>query len=442
MNTQTRRHGAVTGQKLSSCVSFALITRQCVTHVLWRFSTRVMKALVLAALFLMPISLLAQNRLGFRSHDAQLGYFYEARYGEDGCFLHVYRNRADALGKPVFKSDVNIYSAFHTPDAKFFVVNHGSGSYGNIPVVFREAAPGAKPYISESEFRRIMDTSLKKIYPEFRGGDLNHLNSPIRDIRDGEALIHASGDFDFDPPNGGLYRKQFKSLFLTMNMAKRTISPLDDQEGPKSWYRGLPDTDATYGSGFFVTERQILTNAHVIGDAKRVAVGLGNKEAWADVVAVSKDFDLALLTIAPNSLHGVPVSLAPSAPELGQRVRAYGYPLPMVQGYTMKATDGTISGLFGVLDNPLHFQTTAPMQPGNSGGALLDEHNQLLGVAVASLDKIVVAKATGTLPENVNFGIHLDVVRRFLDAQHVTPEPKKDTKFDPEKSFVQVVRSP
>ena len=170
-------------------------------------------------------------------------------------------------------------------------------------------------------------------------------------------------------------------------------------------------------------------------------MGLGNKEAWADVVAVSKDFDLALLAIAPNSLRGVPVALAPSAPELGQRVRAYGYPLPMLQGYTMKATDGTVSGLFGMLDNPLHFQTTAPMQLGNSGGALLDEHNQLLGVAVASLDKIIIAKATGALPENVNFGIHLDVVRRFLEAQHVTPEPKRESKFDPEQTFVQVISS-
>ena len=391
----------------------------------------------------MPLALLAEKPLVFRSHDSRLGYFYEVRRDEDyNRFLYVYRNRADALGKPVFESSVNIYSAFHTPDAKFFVVNHGSGSYGNVPVVFREAIPGAKPYISESEFRSIMDAGLKKIYPEFKGGDLYHLYSPIRDILDGEALIRASGDFTFDPPNGGLRQKQFKALFVAMNLAKRSIRPIEDQEGLKSWYRGLPDAEATYGSGFFVTERHILTNAHVVGDAKRVAVGLGNKEAWADVVAVSKEFDLALLTIAPNSLLGVPVAIATATPELGQRVRAYGYPLPMVQGYTMKATEGTISGLFGLLDNPLHFQTTAPMQPGNSGGALLDEHNQIIGVAVASLDKIVVAKATGTLPENVNFGIHLDVVRRFLETQHITPEPKKNAKFDPEQSFVQVISSP
>jgi S1-C subfamily serine protease len=387
-------------------------------------------------------TLFAQQPLEFRSHDSRLGYFYEVRRNEDyHSVLFVYRNRADALGKPVFESSVNIFSAFHTPDAKFFVVNHGSGSYGNVAVVFREAFPGAKPYISESEFRSIMSKGLQKLYPQFKRWDLYHLYSPIRDIRDGEALIRASGDFTLDIPNGRLRQEPFKALFLAMNLTTRTIRPLADQEGLKSWYRGLPDRDAAYGSGIFVSEHHILTNAHVVGDAKRVAVGLGNKEAWADVIAVSKDFDLALLTIAPNSLTGVPVSLAPAAPELGQRVRAYGYPLPMVQGYTMKATDGTVSGLFGMLDNPLHFQTTAPMQPGNSGGALLDEHNQLLGVAVASLDKIVVAKATGALPENVNFGIHLDVVRRFLEAQHVTSKPRKDSKFDPEQTFVQVVRS-
>ena len=286
-----------------------------------------------------------------------------------------------------------------------------------------------------------MDSGLKKIYPEFKGGDLYHLYSPIRDIRDGEALIRASGDFTFETPSGGLRQKQFKALFLAMNLAQRTIRPLNEQDGPKSWYRGLPAHDATYGSGVFVSERHILTNAHVVRGAKRLAIGLGNKETWAEVVAVSQDFDLALLTVATDSLQGVPVSLAPGAPELGQKVRAYGYPLPTIQGYTMKATDGTISGLFGILDNPLHFQTTAPMQPGNSGGGLLDEKHQLVGVAVASLDKIVVAKATGRLPENVNFGIHLDVVRRFLESQNIVTEAKLNLKFDSEQSFVQVINS-
>ena len=406
------------------------------------FATRLLGALILMASCLMPSALFAEQPLEFRSHDPQLGYFYEVRRDEDfHRFLFVYRSRADALGKPVFKSSVNIYSAFHTPDAKYFVVNHGSGSYGNVPVIFREALPGAKPYISETEFRGIMDSGLKKIYPEFKGGDLYHLYSPIRDIRDGEALIRASGDFTFETPNGGLRQKQFKALFLAMNLAQRTIRPLKEQDGPKSWYRGLPAHDATYGSGVFVSERHILTNAHVVRGAKRLAIGLGNKETWAEVVAVSQDFDLALLTVATDSLQGVPVSLAPGAPELGQKVRAYGYPLPTIQGYTMKATDGTISGLFGILDNPLHFQTTAPMQPGNSGGGLLDEKHQLVGVAVASLDKIIVAQATGRLPENVNFGIHLDVVRRFLESKNIVTEAKLNAKFDSEQSFVQVINS-
>lgn len=391
---------------------------------------------------LLPATLFGQQPLEFRSHDSRLGYFYEVRRNENyHRFLYVYSNRADSLGKAVFESSVNIYSAFHTPDAKFFVVNHGSGSYGNVPVIFRQAVPDAKPYISESEFRSIMSTGLQKLYPQFKGWDLYHLYSPIRDIRDGEALIRASGDFTLDTPSGGLRQEPFKALFVAMNLVKRTIRPLEDQDGPKSWYRGLPDPDANYGSGIFVSERHILTNAHVVGNAKRVAIGLGNKEAWADVVVVSKDFDLALLIIASNSLAGVPVALAPVAPDLGQRVRAFGYPLPMLQGYTLKATDGTVSGLYGMLDNPLHFQTTAPMQPGNSGGALLDQQNRLLGVAVASLDKIIVAKATGSLPENVNFGIHLDVVRRFLEAQHVKFDAKQDSIFDPYLSFVQVISS-
>ncbi len=390
--------------------------------------------------FLETASFIEQHPLQFRSHDSRLGYFYEVRWDHDyHRLLFVYRHRADALGRPVFVSEVNIFSAFHTPDEKFFVVNHGSCGYGNVAIVFRRASPDERPYISEADFRGIMDAGLKNIYPELEDGALYHLYAPIRDIRDGTALIYASGDFIFESVDGKMRQEQFKGVFVALNLEKRVIIPLAQQDGLKSWYRGLPNSDAAYGSGCFITKQHILTNAHVVADAHRVVVGLGNKETWGEVIAVSKEFDFALIVIAPKSLLGVPLVLASSAPQLGQQVRAYGYPLPPIQGYTLKATDGIISGLFGLHDDPLHFQFTAPIQPGNSGGALLNEENELLGITVASIDKLSIAEATGVLPENVNLGIHLDVIRRFLGDHHVSMEPLGEAlTFDPEQSCVQI----
>lgn len=383
----------------------------------------------------------SKQSLLFRSHDLKLGYFYEARIHESGQrYLYVYKNRADRLGDPVFETGALIHSAFHSPDEKYFVVHHGSASYGNVPVIFQKAIPNSLPYISEREYRVIVENGLKQIYPQFSSGCVCHLYAPIRDIRDGEALLYASGDFVSLQDKGGFGQKAFEGVFLALNLESKTIRSLEKAQGLQSWYRGRRDNTASYGSGFFISGRLIITNAHVAGSATQVAVALGNREARANVIYISKDYDLALLEVAENSLESTPLTIAKQF-NLGQRVRVFGYPLPMYQGYTLKVTEGIISGLFGLMDDPLQFQITAPIQPGNSGGAILNEKNQLVGVAVSTLNKISIAQSTGSIPENVNFGIHLDIVRRFLQEKQIsiTKTDSKKTIFDPERSCVQVI---
>jgi hypothetical protein len=67
-------------------------------------------------------------------------------------------------------------------------------------------------------------------------------------------------------------------------------------------------------------------------------------------------------------------------------------------------------------------QITAPVQPGNSGGPLLDMSGNVVGVVVAKLDALKVAEVTGDIPQNVNFAINASVARTFLDAQSVDYE--------------------
>jgi hypothetical protein len=82
-------------------------------------------------------TLFAEQEIVFRSHDPILGFFYEIRSDSDyNRFLYVYRNRAGALGPPVFTIQNNIFSVFHSPDGKFLVVNFGSSAYGNVATVF------------------------------------------------------------------------------------------------------------------------------------------------------------------------------------------------------------------------------------------------------------------------------------------------------------------
>ena len=59
----------------------------------------------------------------------------------------------------------------------------------------------------------------------------------------------------------------------------------------------------------------------------------------------------------------------------------------------------------GLLDDISQLQISAPIQPGNSGGPLLDEYGNVAGVVVAKLRALAVAKATGDIPQNVNFAV-------------------------------------
>ena len=81
---------------------------------------------------------------------------------------------------------------------------------------------------------------------------------------------------------------------------------------------------------------------------------------------------------------------------------------------------GFISSLTGIGNNYSNIQIDAAFQPGNSGGPILDDRGNVVGVAVARPDKINVLKKFGSIPENPNFGIKTSVVRSVLESSNVS----------------------
>jgi len=101
---------------------------------------------------------------------------------------------------------------------------------------------------------------------------------------------------------------------------------------------------------------------------------------------------------------------------VGEEVTAVGFPLGSLLGTSIKATEGTISSLTGLNNDTRMMQITAPIQPGNSGGPLLDDGGYVIGVVTAKLDEIAVAENIGSLPQNVNFALKGSIVINFLSA--------------------------
>ena len=119
---------------------------------------------------------------------------------------------------------------------------------------------------------------------------------------------------------------------------------------------------------------------------------------------------------------------------MGQEVFTIGFPSPILQGVSAKFTKGTINSLTGFQDDIRLYQISVPVQPGNSGGALLDDSGNILGVIVAQLDAKTTFKISGSLPQNVNYAIKSIYAQAMLDTISGVADklllPSKNQSFD------------
>jgi len=101
---------------------------------------------------------------------------------------------------------------------------------------------------------------------------------------------------------------------------------------------------------------------------------------------------------------------------LGGTVATVGFPNIGLQGFAPKLAKGEIASLSGAGDDARYFQISVPVQPGNSGGALVDERGNVVGVVSAKLSASAALKTSGALPENVNYAIKSSYLLSFLES--------------------------
>lgn len=191
-----------------------------------------------------------------------------------------------------------------------------------------------------------------------------------------------------------------------------------------------PNAPSATGSGFAITnDGYIATNYHVVEGAKKILVRVGSEHLNAKVVKDDQANDLVILQ-ANASFQALPIDVTKGV-RLGEAVFTVGFPNPTIQGVAPKYTDGKVSSLSGILDDPRHFQVSIPVQPGNSGGALIDANGNVVGVISHKLRQSEVLKETGFLAENVNYAIKgallIELIRSVPELTDRLPNPTVKT---------------
>ena len=249
----------------------------------------------------------------------------------------------------------------------------------------------------------------------------------IGEFKDNEQT--GQGTFTFGPNSewaGDKYVGRFKDGKRngqgTYTFADGTVQKGTWRDGEFQYAKTRTQNDqaipASSGSGFAVSSAgYVMTNSHVIDGCQDVFIHTPEKDVRMRVISNDPKNDLALLkgNFSPLAVF----SLSSKRPEILQDIYVAGYPFGYKVSSSVKVTKGIISSLTGIGNDFSNMQIDAALQSGNSGGPILDDMGNVVGVAVAKLDAMQMLKDTGSIPENTNFGIKASVVKSVLDSSSV-----------------------
>jgi hypothetical protein len=159
------------------------------------------------------------------------------------------------------------------------------------------------------------------------------------------------------------------------------------------------------GSCFYLKSHDLfVTNYHVVSGFHEVAIHDNDRNPYlARVVLVNPALDIALMVVDGDFSQLPELSLAADdALEIGGKVSVAGYPY----GMPFTVTEGSVSSPKQLMDGKYYIQTDAAVNPGNSGGPIFNENNEVVGVTVSKFSNA----------DNMGFGIRVEALRKLLEV--------------------------
>lgn len=205
-----------------------------------------------------------------------------------------------------------------------------------------------------------------------------------------------------------------KKLFINKITELQVGLLAQTEEGKGSGQSTVLQSSVSIGTGFLIREDGILaTNAHVINSCKQINVITNLGPRSATVLNKDSSQDIAFLKLQ-NYKAKIFLPLSTSNPKLGEDVLVAGFPFGKALSTDLKLTRGIVSALAGVGDNRSELQIDAAVQPGNSGGPILDSAGNVIAMTTSKVDGGASKKHLGAYAENIAFGVKSRVMLGHL----------------------------
>ena len=191
----------------------------------------------------------------------------------------------------------------------------------------------------------------------------------------------------------------------------------DQSDVPQQLFDEMLETDVSTGTAWITTSGYAVTNHHVVsGKQSIVLVNSQGEELPATVVSSDEVDDIALLRVDEQAKLPAALPLACASAQLGSSVFTIGFPRVDVMGTTPKLSLGIISSVNGLYDDPASYQISVPVQPGNSGGPLLNMRGEVVGLITSMLGTVETADGKSQPIPNINYALKVDRIEKLLLA--------------------------